>query len=79
MYVLIKKTVKVISMDKKTKQRLGEIRTTIKKYGFHEILGQTSKAKFEKAMMEGIQPSLLDDEIPRQITFDASGFGNYFH
>ena len=29
-------------MDKETKQRLGEIRDVIKKYGFDKILGQTA-------------------------------------
>lgn len=35
-------------MDKETKERLGEIRQAIKKYGFDKILGQTAKSKIRK-------------------------------
>ena len=32
-------------MDNETKQRLGEIRDALKKYGFDKLLGQTAKSK----------------------------------
>ena len=52
-------------MDKETKERLGEIRAAIKKYGFDEILGQTVKSKIRKKDEdEDTSSLLLDDEIP---------------
>ena len=51
-------------MDKKTKERLGEIREALKKYGFDEILGQTVKSKIRKTDGDETSHLLLDDEIP---------------
>ena len=34
-------------MDKETKERLGEIRAALKKYGFDKILGQSAKNKIK--------------------------------
>ena len=47
-------------MDKETKERLGEIRAALKKYGFDEILGQTAKSKIRRN--EEAQSNLLLDD-----------------
>lgn len=63
-------------MDKKTKERLGEIREAIKKYGFDEILGQTAKSKIRK---DDDAPSLLvDDEIPVKLRLMLQELGTTF-
>ena len=54
-------------MDKETKQRLGEIREALKKYGFDEILGQTAKSKLRRKDDENDTSLLLDDEIPLKL------------
>jgi ubiquinone biosynthesis protein len=64
-------------MDKETKQRLGEIRTAIKKYGFHEILGQTAKSKIRKSDDEE-SSLLLDDEIPVKLRLMLQDLGTTF-
>ena len=66
-------------MDKKTKERLGEIRAAIKKYGFDEILGQTVKSKIRKKDEdEGAQSLLLDDEIPLKLRLMLQELGTTF-
>ena len=63
-------------MDKETKERLGEIRAAIKKYGFDEILGQTAKSKIRK---DDDAPSLLlDDEIPVKLRLMLQELGTTF-
>lgn len=64
-------------MDKETKQRLGEIRTAIKKYGFHEILGQTAKSKIRKSDDEE-SSLLLDDDIPVKLRLMLQDLGTTF-
>ena len=64
-------------MDKETKQRLGEIRAALKKYGFDEILGQTAKSKIRGN--EDDSPSLLlDDEIPVKLRLMLQDLGTTF-
>lgn len=51
-------------MDKQTKERLGEIREVLKKYGFDKLLGQTAKSKLQRKDDEEEYPIQLDDELP---------------
>lgn len=63
-------------MDKETKQRLGEIRAAMKKYGFDKILGETAKSKIRK---KDDGPSLLlDDEIPVKLRLMLQELGTTF-
>ncbi|MDO5859922.1 AarF/ABC1/UbiB kinase family protein [Methanobrevibacter sp.] len=64
-------------MDKETKQRLGEIREALKKYGFDEVLGQTAKSKIRKSDDDAINP-LLDDEIPVKLRLMFQDLGTTF-
>ena len=64
-------------MDKETKERLGEIRAALKKYGFDEILGQTAKSKIRRN--EDDSPSLLlDDEVPVKLRLMLQELGTTF-
>ena len=67
-------------MDKDTKQRLGEIREALKKYGFDEILGQTVKSKVRKKDDDDdeAQRLLLDDEIPVKLRLMLQELGTTF-
>ena len=63
-------------MDKETKQRLGEIRQAIKKYGFDEILGQTAKSKIRKS--EDEPNPLLADDVPERLRLMLQDLGTTF-
>ena len=65
-------------MDKKTKERLREIRAAIKKYGFDKILGQTAKSKIHKSDDEESSTILLDDEIPVKLRLMLQELGTTF-
>ena len=67
-------------MDKDTKQRLGEIREALKKYGFDEILGQTVKSKVRKKDDDDdeAQSLLLDDELPVKLRLMLQELGTTF-
>ena len=65
-------------MDKKTKERLGEIRDAIKKYGFDEILGQTVKSKIHKKDESETPSLLLDDELPLKLRLMLQELGTTF-
>ena len=67
-------------MDKQTKERLGEIREALKKYGFDEILGQTVKSKVRRKDDEDddAQSLLLDDEIPVKLRLMLQDLGTTF-
>ena len=65
-------------MDKKTKERLKEIRAAIKKYGFDKILGQTAKSKIHKSDDEESSSILLDDEIPVKLRLMLQELGTTF-
>ena len=66
-------------MDKKTKQRLGEIRAALKKYGFDELLGQTAKSKIRNRDDDGEAHSiLLDDEVPVKLRMMLQELGTTF-
>ncbi len=67
-------------MDKQTKERLGEIREALKKYGFDEILGQTVKSKVRRKDDEDddAQSLLLDDEIPVKLRLMLQELGTTF-
>ena len=69
---------KVISMDKETKERLGEIRAAMKKYGFDKILGQTAKSKIRHKDDEETNELLLDDEIPVKLRLMLHDLGTTF-
>ena len=68
----------MINMDKETKQRLGEIRDVIKKYGFDKILGQTAKSKIRPKEDEESANLLLDDEIPVKLRLMLQDLGTTF-
>ena len=58
-------------MDKETKERLGEIREVIKKYGFDKILGQSAKSKLHpKDDDEESSDILLDNEITENVIYE---------
>ena len=65
-------------MDKETKERLGEIRAAIKKYGFDKILGQTAKSKLRKKDDDDSDSLLLDDEIPVKLRLMLQELGTTF-
>ena len=65
-------------MDKKTKERLGEIRAAMKKYGFDKILGQTVKSKIRKNDDEELESLLLDDELPIRLRLMLQELGTTF-
>ena len=65
-------------MDKETKERLGEIRAAMKKYGFDKILGQTAKSKIRKSDDEETSNLLLDDEIPVKLRLMLQELGTTF-
>lgn len=64
-------------MDKETKQRLGEIRAALKKYGFDEILGQTAKSKIRRNEDDS-SSLLLDDEVPVKLRLMLQELGTTF-
>ena len=65
-------------MDKETKQRLGEIREALKKYGFDKILGQTAKSKLHPGDDEDANELLLDDDIPVKLRLMLQDLGTTF-
>ena len=67
-------------MDKETKERLGEIREALKKYGFDEILGQTVKSKVRKKDDDDddAKSLLLDDEVPLKLRLMLQELGTTF-
>ena len=66
-------------MDKETKQRLGEIRQVMKKYGFDKILGETAKSKLRPGDDgEEARSLLLDDEIPVKLRLMLQDLGTTF-
>ena len=66
-------------MDKETKQRLGEIRAALKKYGFDKILGQSAKNKLKPGKNEEADESLLlDDDIPVKFRLMLQELGTTF-
>ena len=65
-------------MDKQTKERLGEIREALKKYGFDKILGQTAKSKIRSKDDEDTSDLLLDDEIPVKLRLMLQDLGTTF-
>ena len=66
-------------MDKQTKQRLGEIRDALKKYGFDKILGQTVKNKIRhKEDDDETSHLLLDEEFPVKLRMMLQELGTTF-
>ena len=65
-------------MDKETKQRLGEIRAALKKYGFDKVLGQTAKSKIRSTDDDESSSPLLDDEIPVKLRLMLQELGTTF-
>lgn len=66
-------------MDKQTKERLGEIREVIKKYGFDKLLGQTAKSKIKNRDSDEESYSLLlDDEVPVKLRLMLQDLGTTF-
>ena len=65
-------------MDKETKQRLGEIRGAMKKYGFDKILGQTAKSKINPKDDDGVHELLLDEELPVNLRLMLQELGTTF-
>lgn len=65
-------------MDKQTKERLGEIRAVMKKYGFDKILGQSAKSKIRKGDDDESSSILLDDDIPVKLRLMLQELGTTF-
>lgn len=65
-------------MDKETKERLGEIRAAMKKYGFDKILGQAAKNKIRRKDTDESDSLLLDDEIPVKLRMMLQELGTTF-
>ena len=64
-------------MDKQTKERLKEIRSAMKKYGFDKILGQTAKSKVTQDDTD-LNALLLDDELPVNLRLMLQDLGTTF-
>ncbi len=64
-------------MDNETKERLGEIRAAMKKYGFDKILGQTAKNKI-RGKDDETHELFLDDEIPVKLRLMLQDLGTTF-
>ena len=64
-------------MDKETKERLGEIRAAMKKYGFDKILGQTAKNKI-RGKDDETHELFLDDEITVKLRLMLQDLGTTF-
>ncbi len=64
-------------MDKETKERLGEIRQAMRKYGFDKILGQTAKDKMRNKDDEAHE-LLMDSEIPVKLRLMLQDLGTTF-
>ena len=65
-------------MDKETKERLGEIRAAMKKYGFDKILGETAKSKLHRKDDAESSTILLDDEVPVKLRLMLQELGTTF-
>ena len=65
-------------MDKETKERLGEIREAMKKYGFDKILGQTVKSKIRSKEIADEDNLLLDEELPVKLRLMLQELGTTF-
>lgn len=65
-------------MDKETKQRLGEIRAALKKYGFDKILGETAKNKIRRGEDDESSSLLLGDDIPVKLRLMLQELGTTF-
>ena len=66
-------------MDNETKERLGEIRDALKKYGFDKLLGQTAKSKITPGDdSEDLRELLLDDQIPINLRLMLQDLGTTF-
>ena len=65
-------------MDKQTKERLGEIREALKKYGFDEILGQTAKSKLRRKEDDEELNLLLTDDVPLKLRLMLQELGTTF-
>ena len=65
-------------MDKEKKERLGEIRAAMKKYGFDKILGQAAKNKIRRKDTDESDSLLLDDEIPVKLRMMLQELGTTF-
>ena len=64
-------------MDRETKERLSEIRQSIKKYGFDKILVQSAKNKIHQKDAESSE-LLLDSEIPVKLRLMLQDLGTTF-
>ena len=65
-------------MDKETKERLGEIREAMKKYGFDKILGQTVKSNIRSKEIADEDNLLLDEELPVKLRLMLQELGTTF-
>jgi len=76
---MINKIVGVVDMNKQTKERLGEIRVVLKKYGFDKILGQTAKSKLQRKEDDADElPIHLDDDVPVKLRLMLQELGTTF-
>ena len=67
----------MIIMDKETKERLGEIRAAMKKYGFDKILGESAKNRI-RGKDEEEESLLLDSEVPVKFRLMLQELGTTF-
>ena len=66
-------------MDKETKERLGEIRAALKKYGFDKILGQSAKNKLKPIKNDEPEDNLLlEDDVPVKLRLMLQELGTTF-
>ncbi len=66
-------------MDKETKQRLGEIREVLKKYGFDKLLGESAKNKLrQKDEEEDSYDIIKDNDIPEKLRLMLQELGTTF-
>ena len=68
-----------MNMDKETKQRLGEIREVIKKYGFDKLLGESAKNKLHQKDDEDDSYDIIkDNEVPEKLRLMLQELGTTF-
>ena len=66
-------------MDKETKERLGEIRAALKKYGFDKILGQSAKNKLKPIKNDEPEDNLLlEDDVTVKLRLMLQELGTTF-
>ena len=65
-------------MDKRTLNRLGEIRNSLKKYGLDKVFGQSVKNMLKPLSEEEASEHLMDSELPEKLRLMFQDLGTTF-